>query len=76
GAWKCKTALGGVHCYQDTKDKSSTTNLKHQQPVHYLHQTHKNLEPLCAGCPNIELPSPDVLSYNIKVAFEKCSEHI
>ncbi|KAL4062358.1 hypothetical protein J3A83DRAFT_4110221, partial [Scleroderma citrinum] len=26
---KCKTSLGGVHRYQDTKDKSSTTNLKH-----------------------------------------------
>ncbi|KIK31379.1 hypothetical protein CY34DRAFT_103359, partial [Suillus luteus UH-Slu-Lm8-n1] len=31
---------------------------------------------LCAGRPNIELPSPDVLSRNIKVAFEKCSERI
>lgn len=29
GARKCKTALGGVRRYQDTKDKSSTTNLKH-----------------------------------------------
>jgi hypothetical protein len=29
GAHKCKTALGGVRRYQDTKDKSSTTNLKH-----------------------------------------------
>ncbi|KAF8440221.1 hypothetical protein L210DRAFT_845928, partial [Boletus edulis BED1] len=28
-AHKCKTSLGGVHRYQDTKDKSSTTNLKH-----------------------------------------------
>ncbi|KAF8119640.1 hypothetical protein EV363DRAFT_1180715 [Boletus edulis] len=28
-ARKCKTALGGVRRYQDTKDKSSTTNLKH-----------------------------------------------
>ena len=27
-ARKCKTSLGGVHRYQDTKDKSSTTNLK------------------------------------------------
>lgn len=37
---------------------------------------HELCKPLCAGCPNIELPSPDVLSCNIKVAFEKCSEHI
>lgn len=28
-AHKCKTSLGGVRHYQDTKDKSSTTNLKH-----------------------------------------------
>ena len=28
-ARKCKTSLEGVHHYQDTKDKSSTTNLKH-----------------------------------------------
>jgi len=28
-ACKCKTSLGGVRRYQDTKDKSSTTNLKH-----------------------------------------------
>ncbi|KAG6373983.1 hypothetical protein JVT61DRAFT_4615 [Boletus reticuloceps] len=28
-ACKCKTALGGVRHYQDTKDKSLTTNLKH-----------------------------------------------
>ena len=27
-ARKCKTSLGGVRRYQDTKDKSSTTNLK------------------------------------------------
>ncbi|KAG2098739.1 uncharacterized protein F5147DRAFT_582961, partial [Suillus discolor] len=111
GARKCKTALGGVRRYQDTKDKSSTTNLKHhaigcfgdavnnamegkdasttnsgsvyaafarqgQQPVHYSHRTHTNLELLCAGRLNIELPSSDVLSRNIKVAFEKCSECI
>ncbi|KAG1898843.1 uncharacterized protein F5891DRAFT_954834, partial [Suillus fuscotomentosus] len=111
GAWKCKTALGGVRHYQDTKDKSLTTNLKHhaigcfgedavnnamkgkdagvnsgsvyaafarqgQQPVHYSHRTHKNPELLCAGRSNIELLSPDVLSCNIKVAIEKCSEHI
>ncbi|KAG1734951.1 uncharacterized protein EDB91DRAFT_1056620, partial [Suillus paluster] len=111
GARKCKTALGGVRRYQDTKDKSSTTNLKHhaigcfgedainnamkgkdasansgsiyaafarqgQQPVHYSHRTHTNPELLCAGRPNIELSSSDVLSRNIKVAFEKCSEHI
>jgi len=28
-AWKCKTAVGGVRRYQDSKDKSSTANLKH-----------------------------------------------
>jgi len=28
-ACKCKTSLGGIRRYQDTKDKSSTTNLKH-----------------------------------------------
>ncbi|KAG1747949.1 uncharacterized protein EDB91DRAFT_1048218, partial [Suillus paluster] len=47
-----------------------------QQPVHYSHQMHKNPELLCAGHPNIELPSADVLSCNIKVVFEKCSEPI
>lgn len=28
-AQKCKTALGGVRRYQDSKDKASTANLKH-----------------------------------------------
>jgi hypothetical protein len=28
-ARKCKTALGGVRRYQDSKDKASTANLKH-----------------------------------------------
>ena len=26
---KCKVRAGGVHCYQDSKDRSSTANLKH-----------------------------------------------
>ena len=28
-AWKCKTAIGEVHRFQDSKDKSLTTNLRH-----------------------------------------------
>ena len=28
GAWKCKSPIGGVRRYQDSKDKSSTANLK------------------------------------------------
>ncbi|KAG2044177.1 hypothetical protein BDR03DRAFT_938552, partial [Suillus americanus] len=29
GAHKCKLSVGGVRCFQDSKDKSSTTNLRH-----------------------------------------------
>jgi hypothetical protein len=28
-ARKCKVRAGGVHCFQDSKDKSSMANLKH-----------------------------------------------
>ncbi|KIK90253.1 hypothetical protein PAXRUDRAFT_152033, partial [Paxillus rubicundulus Ve08.2h10] len=113
GSQKCKTKLGGVYHYQDTKDKFSMTNLKHhaigcfsedavnnahkgkdagtnsglifvafacqgQQPVNYTHRAHKLrswlCELLCAGHPNIHLPSPDTLSCNIKMAFELCGQ--
>ncbi|KIJ07812.1 hypothetical protein PAXINDRAFT_89791 [Paxillus involutus ATCC 200175] len=114
GSRKCKTKLGGVCRYQDTKDKSSTTNLKHhaigcfgedavnnalkgkdagansgsifvafarqgQQPVNYTHRVHTNRELhelLCAGRPNIHLPSPDTLSHDIKTAFEICGQRV
>ncbi|KAG1724798.1 hypothetical protein EDB19DRAFT_1834044 [Suillus lakei] len=105
-------ALGGVHRYQDTKDKSSTTNLKHHaigcfgedavnNPMKgkdagansgsiyaaFACQGQQSITPIghiqiqkfgkCFECcPNIKLPPPDVLSCNIKVAFEKCSERI
>jgi len=145
-----------VHCFQDSKDKSLSANLKHHAiqcfadediqnaisskagvwpsasifltfhssrsaPVQYSHQAHTNpevqytclqicgitiltfilfhsahllkwitettgptsiiqdqelCELLTAGWPNIEIPSPDTISWDIKASFDKCCECI
>ncbi|KAG1720839.1 hypothetical protein EDB19DRAFT_1835776 [Suillus lakei] len=66
----CKLCAGGVHQFQDSKDKSSTANLKHHI-VHCFGEDAVNAA-ISAGRPNVTLPSNQTISHDINTSFEKC----